>query len=375
MRTASNSYFPQVVSALSVPDPGRELEEAVREHLDVLKVATAETLPTFRTIPRVQRALEGYSDEQVLGAIRAINMGVPAVREPLRTAEFKQFRAARPETPGDLPPPDETFFARSFAPDDGLPAGVGRVVLVPKLREVRAQIGFTRLEPVTPDLQGEFDLGVQSARLGLTADWLPATEIRGEGVFIELDEEAVRRWEERDAVQDREAQLAAGYALWTKRNKHAPPFLGARFYMLHSLAHLLISAISIECGYSASAIRERIYCGPSPKNSTPMAAVLLQTGSSGTEGTLGGLIEQGRKLRHHLQHAYDMGKLCSNDPVCAAHSPQDDPAERYLEGAACHGCLFIAECSCERFNRYLDRALVVPTVGHPPELAFFGKRP
>ena len=38
------------------------------------------------------------------------------------------------------------------------------------------------------------------------------------------------------------------------------------------------------------------------------------------------------------------------------HTPADDPGERYLEGAACHGCLFIAECSCERFNRYLDRA-------------------
>jgi hypothetical protein len=46
-----------------------------------------------------------------------------------------------------------------------------------------------------------------------------------------------------------------------------------------------------------------------------------------------------------------------------------------LEGSACHGCLFIAECSCERFNRYLDRPLVVPVIGHEAELAFFGERP
>ncbi|MFO0675875.1 MAG: hypothetical protein U0169_05035 [Polyangiaceae bacterium] len=70
-----------------------------------------------------------------------------------------------------------------------------------------------------------------------------------------------------------------------------------------------------------------------------------------------------------------MGVLCSNDPVCASHSPDHDPAEHYLEGAACHGCLFIAECSCERGNRYLDRALVVPTMGRDPSLAFFGQRP
>lgn len=66
--------------------------------------------------------------------------------------------------------------------------------------------------------------------------------------------------------------------------------------------------------------------------------------------------------------------LCSNDPVCGGHDPGDDPAERYLEGAACHGCLFVAEPSCERFNLYLDRALVVPTLGQAEGLAFFGGR-
>jgi hypothetical protein len=139
--------------------------------------------------------------------------------------------------------------------------------------------------------------------------------------------------------------------------------------MLHSLAHLLISAVSLECGYPASAIRERIYCAPS-SDPTPMAAILLSTGTAGTEGTLGGLVEQGMLLRRHLRRAYDLGVLCSNDPVCASHDPENDPTERPLEGAACHGCLFVAECSCERFNRYLDRALVVPALGHEAE-AFF----
>jgi hypothetical protein len=35
---------------------------------------------------------------------------------------------------------------------------------------------------------------------------------------------------------------------------------------------------------------------------------------------------------------------------------------RFLHGAACHGCLLIAETSCEQHNDFLDRALVVPTV-------------
>lgn len=271
----------------------------------------------------------------------------PVTQGPLRTAEFKQFVASKPEVAGDLPPTGATFFARVAKVKDGLPQGIARLVVAHKLREVVAQIGFTRLEPVSPDLQGEYDLGVKTAALGLTTNWLPASEVRGEGVFLQLDEKAVRSWEDSEPVVARAKELAAGYDAWAKTVESPPPFPGVRFYLLHSLAHLLISAISLECGYAASALRERIYCGPSAKAPTPMAAILLSTGTSGTEGTLGGLVEQGRKIRAHLQRAWDLGRLCSNDPVCSTHSPHEDHAERFLEGAACHGCLFVAECSCD----------------------------
>ena len=57
-----------------------------------------------------------------------------------------------------------------------------------------------------------------------------------------------------------------------------------------------------------------------------------------------------------------MGGLCSNDPVCAEHDPPNPHERRFLVGAACHGCVLIAETSCEQYNDFLDRALVVPTV-------------
>lgn len=379
VRTASNSYFSQVVSALSVPEEGRELHNVIEELWEFLETADESTLPAFRNQKKVKPRIAPYSDEEVLEVVRAIRRGKPTHRDPLRTAEYKQFVAAPDEQPGDLPDPDSIFYVRTRKPA-GLPPYVVQVVLAHKLREVRAQIGFTRIEPATPNLQGEFDLGVQSAELGLQTDWLPATEVRGEGVFIRFSEDAVREWETRDAVASRAQELLAAYDIAMKPPEgveapEPPPFPGARFYMLHSLSHLLISAISLECGYAASAIRERIYCAPAASD-FPMAAVLLQTGTSGTEGTLGGLVAQGRRIEDHLARAIEMGRLCSNDPVCAAHSPYNletkkaDPAERYFEGSACHGCLFIAECSCERFNRYLDRALVVPTIGRDPELAF-----
>ena len=126
--------------------------------------------------------------------------------------------------------------------------------------------------------------------------------------------------------------------------------------MLHSLSHLLIAAVSLECGYAASSIRERIYAGESGYG------ILLYTGTSGSEGTLGGIVQVGKRIEHHLTTALEFGKLCSNDPVCAQHQPDNMQEERFLHGSACHSCLLIAETSCERRNEFLDRALVVDTV-------------
>ena len=46
---------------------------------------------------------------------------------------------------------------------------------------------------------------------------------------------------------------------------------------------------------------------------------------------------------------------------------------RFLHGSACHGCLLIAETSCEMRNEFLDRSLVVPTVSTPDAAFFDGK--
>lgn len=374
MRGASNTYFSQVVSALSIPESDSQLVEIVRGLMDVLANVPAEHLPMFRSsIPKL-KALGTATDAEVLEAIDRVKNPEDAERMPLRTAEFLQFTSQPDYHVGALPCPNDTFFARRFKPPKGLPAGISRIVLAPRLREVSVQVGFTRLESPTADLQGEYDLGVTTCRLGLNTEWLPASETWGEGVFVQLDEAALVAWEDRPAVRTRAQVLLDGYDKWATGNSKPPPFPGVRFYLLHSLSHLLVNAIAVECGYSAAALGERIYCAPRTDD-VPMAAILINTGTPGSEGTLGGLVQQGKEILEHLRRAYDMGRLCSNDPVCAYHSPPNDPTRRYREGAACHGCLYVAEPSCERFNCYLDRALVVPTMGHPPELAFFSERP
>jgi len=383
VRTASHAYFAQVVSALRLPeadpDPLRLRLRAKDVWKTVQKVTTAEELALLvKLVDHVRSALEGHSLDAALKAIRAENESTDAIAErPLRSAEFERLVKAPIELPGVVPDAGTLFAAYRIAKNKiDLPPGVGGLVVVPELREVRVQVSFSRFDSVGANLQGEFDFegrDVKPAVLTLPTGnekWLPAAEVRGEGVFVELDDVAVRAWEERGAVKVRSEQLLKAFQADSNGE-----FPGVRFYMLHSLAHLLLTAVSLECGYAASAIRERIYCGQAEANGPNMAAIMLTTGTTGSEGTLGGLVEEGRRIRHHLREAWDLGRLCSNDPVCAAHDPSADASDRHTEGAACHGCLYIAECSCERFNRFLDRALVVPTIGNDPSLAFFRERP
>jgi hypothetical protein len=129
-----------------------------------------------------------------------------------------------------------------------------------------------------------------------------------------------------------------------------------RLVLLHSFAHLLLREFSLECGYGAASIRERIYADDG------QAGVLVYTAAPDSEGTLGGLVALGEpeNLQPLIDGALTRAASCASDPLCAEHDPRRD---RSLHGAACHACLFVPETSCELGNKYLDRALVVPTFG------------
>ncbi|MBL8912022.1 MAG: DUF1998 domain-containing protein [Archangium sp.] len=362
IRTASNGYFSQSTSVISIPQP-MTLRERVRSQWKILEHATADTLPAFLTVPDVRTAVGSASVHEVLEAIAEERTAKVEESPELRTAEWLQFMSCPLERPGELPVDRKDFFwARKTARAKNLPPIIDQVIIGRRLREVQAQIGFTRLDARSPDLQGRYDLNVELAPLSLQRDWVPVTEIQGEGILLTLNEKLLHEWETSSALKPRREVLFSAWERWREITKSTYPFPGLRFYALHALSHLLMNQLSLDCGYPASAIHERLYCAPHD-SAVPMAGVLLMTGTTGAEGTLGGLVEEGKRLGSHLRHAWESARLCSNDPVCAHHEPSalDD---RHLEGAACHGCLFMPECSCERFNQYLDRALIVPTLGH-----------
>lgn len=244
----------------------------------------------------------------------------------------------------------------------GVPAaGAGAdVVQAERLREVRALVGFTRLDAPDPD---DPNLVVRAPLSRDKPTWVPGSEVRGEGIFLRLPEPLVADWEERvkDSLAVHEHREAFKRFRTSRYSDRIPgefdPMYGwprQRYIALHTLSHLLIRTIALECGYNATSLSERIYAGPG------RAGILIYTAVPDAEGTLGGLVSlaERRPLERLVRRALADARRCSSDPLCAERLPQA-PAD-FLHGAACHVCLFVSETTCERGNRFLDRRFVVP---------------
>ena len=365
VRTASNAYFAQTMSVISLPEFDEGIAEKVRNAYDRLKTLDdVQMLTSFRNVPELATEFDGIADPDVIAEFERQKGGDEAQGNevPVKVAEFRIL--AKGDACIGVDAPESKFHAETVkrsewdAAGDPLLSGIGKLVLVHRLREVAALLGFTRFEAVSPDKDGEINLEVERAALAETIRWLPAIENRGEGVFVAFSKDAIEEWLSRDGTKDRGKRIEAGWRKWTAERKLTTAvFPGLPYVMLHSLSHMLMTSIALDCGYPASSLRERIYAGEDGYG------ILIYTGSSDSEGTLGGLVETGRRLGEHLHRALRSNLLCSNDPVCAEHLPDASHEAKPLQGAACHGCLLIAETSCEQRNDFLDRALVVPTVG------------
>ncbi len=371
IRTASNAYFPHVVSVLSLPDHGTVVETAVRElWSDLQIVEDAAGLALLKKKPQVAAKLGPFADADVLKAIGEVRSGQAGERS-VKQVELDALLAA-PEGFGDDVPVDPNFHARRL-PDSVWRhtqhcAGIQAVIQVHRLREILALIGFTRFEAFTPDINGEYETDVERAQIARNPQWFPAVENRGEGIFIQIRADALRPWGARAAVSERIDQLSLGHKLWAADRKTKRLFPGGPYVLMHTLSHLLIQSLSMRCGYPASSIRERIYADTELER----FGILLFTGSPDAEGTLGGLVQEARNIEDHLLRALQMAALCSNDPICSGHNAGRSMEKRWLHGAACHGCALVAETSCELRNDYLDRALVVPILG-VSDAAFFAE--
>jgi hypothetical protein len=353
-RGASNLYYPIVESALDIPPWTKRLESLLGDYWEELeafddvdhRAGWINRLPALKAI--LDR--EGLTAEAVSREFERMQRQLEELDpQDLRTDEYRVFSAGGEHTDRDF----ETY--PTVVPErlSGLLHGIGRVA---RLREVRVVRSFTRISPPagSDNDSREAPLSVQPL------EWLPALEIRGEGIFLDLATDALEEWERSPVVVEHCRPLAAAWEIeWHHRNdnREMPFELTPRRLLVHTFAHAVMRQLTLECGYSSASLRERLYVADGPNG---MAGVLIFTGTADSDGTLGGL--QGR-ARHDLIEATVVGSIqasawCSSDPLCIVG---EMAAPDSMSGASCHSCTMVPETSCELNNRFLDRALLVGT--------------
>ena len=386
---ASNLWFPILQSVIVMPmDAG----ERKQDFADQLRVVLGDKLLQFGDNLEVIRALLAMDNTLTVPDSDA------HLREAVDLALASKTQDASPEersawSPTDLLVPEWLYLKQDAAGEHhadeasgltvsnrqiscGMPPQITRVLAVEKLREATALLGFTRID----EMDRVLDLPSRQAPLATSAPtWLVGVQNRGEGVFLELDEAAVATWEKHVTTS----------SLWTahqeahKRNfenrmsetatnlDHMVRFQPPRYWLLHTLSHVLLREMAMSSGYGAASISERIYAWRGQNGRPPAAGLLLLTTSSDSDGTLGGLVQlsEPSRLPRIVDNALRHSSRCSSDPICAYRTPA--VPEDFLHGAACHCCTMASETSCERANRFLDRRFLVPLPGPYADLAFF----
>lgn len=360
-RGASNIYFPAVESALSIPP----WSDALQEALGIYWSAIVDTLPEDRAAyigilgrGALKDALEelGLSPAELAAEIeRRLRAFSSDEALDLRGEEYRQFTFSGP-APRMA---EREFETKPVDVPVGLAPYFERIVRVARLREVRATRGFTRIHPPSnaPD---EALVSISRGNL----DWLPAIEVRGEGVFLQLRESRVADWCRAPALIARAAGINEAWVSdWQQRfGEGEPPHpITPRFLLIHTFAHVLMRQLTLESGYSSASLRERLYVAEPPH---PMAGVLIYTATTDADGTLGGLERQGlpNRIEPTVRAAIQSIEWCSSDPLCIEGLMSGTEG---FSHAACHACVLAPETACEVFNRFLDRTMLIGAPDDP----------
>lgn len=387
LRAAGNVYFPKVESSIYLPRQEGAVSAEMHELMRHPAVST--TMRTLHGIfgadlqvgmlrenllKNVPPELFGpISDEELLAGYRDL-LGVGAEQpdagddsdaefltgdDEWRFPEFQHIRER---------PKDDYLTATDPTVHPDLQPYLDRVRSVDTLRETRALRGFTRVRDDVLKLSAGKAL-LRRQPLPPVQDWLPAYVVKGEGIYFELHSDRLARWEARAEVQARAQKITDHFGAVAAQRGFQARELTPRFVLLHTLGHLLINELIFACGYSSASLRERLYVTSTPGRE--MAGLLIYTAAGDSEGTMGGLVRMARpeNLVSVFMSALSDARWCSTDPVCMdAGEKGQGPDSCNL--AACHGCALLPETSCEEFNRFLDRGLVVGTFTDP-DLGYF----
>ncbi|MBP2666536.1 MAG: hypothetical protein H6Q76_1516 [Firmicutes bacterium] len=380
-RGASNVYFPKVATSIVIPPYSDDLIDDVCGTDEWFILAERNSVPVpeatkeFLIQSIAKKISRSFADVKIV-IEKLLSAGTVEVVETeidYRYSEFQAFLGNIDE--GELDSRQFRIEIRQRNEYD-IP-GIENVVLVHRLREVRALVAFSRVKPLDRDELGpdEEKEGEKPIAVAIKHDektnWLPAAEVFGEGIFIRFNDLVLKEWQEtNEAVRQRGMGISERFEAVCARRGSSARKISPKYLFLHTFAHMLIRQLSFECGYGGASIRERIYCDEQSTDPT-MSGVLIYTASGDSDGTLGGLVRQGRPefFNAIVRNAIQNAEWCSSDPLCIESTGQGMDS---LNLAACHACCLLPETCCEEFNRLLDRGMVIG-IPDNPDMGFLSR--
>lgn len=241
---------------------------------------------------------------------------------------------------------------------------IANIYRLDSLKMTAVQVSFTRQEPIDKDYflqedsdeqnkEGQYINKKYTSIYGNRTKYIPAIANIGEGIFIDFENKKIKEWiESNDEIQNR-ANIVQKNFDDTKLNQKEERITSPKLILLHTFSHLIIKELEFLSGYPATSLHERLYI------SNDMQGILIYT-IAGAEGSYGGLVSvcKSKKIGEIIKSALHRATDCSSDPICYQTKEQGQGVGG-TNLAACYSCALLPETSCEEFNRFLDRRLLI----------------
>lgn len=362
IRTSNSVYYPLITNSLYLPT--LEIKKEIRD-----KIKTLYEDAEF-SAEKIQVKINSEKLQLTLSQIEEVMF--PENQDFIKEVDYR-LREYQYLTTNESPDDKNLVFEQENS-NELVSFGITKLLKINRLKLTSVQTGYSRQEPIDKDLFADKTMedfisvsqhavkAKYTTSKGKNTKLLPGIESFGEGIFIDFDKERISKWfeehsknksfNERIETLKNNAETSSFRRSEEKERMFANLEYLATFLFIHTFSHILIKELEFLTGYPATSLSERLYI-----NENDMQGVLIYT-MAGAEGSFGGLVSQANSERFTkiLNSALARAKDCASDPICYHSEGQGVGG---LNLASCYSCGLLPETSCEEFNSYLDRAMLI----------------
>ncbi|WP_410220580.1 DrmB family protein [Pedobacter sp.] len=358
IRSSNSVYYPNILSSIYIP-ANDELNETIIKKIK-------EYYEDDFTIPQILKILKNensreFSEQLIQNLIdnsfSEREAEIAKTENQYRYDEYKYITENSSERVEDkliFNKIDTTFFQNDL---------IKSIYKMDKIKITSVQTSYTRQEPISTNsfLEDEDAEKITTESItkkftsnyGVNTKYLPAVESFGEGIFFEFDNNLLDRWISSNPKIQERIDIIIGNHSYLDSNFDEDLVINPKYILIHTFSHLIIKELEYLCGYPSTSIQERLYID----ESLTMNGVLIYT-IAGSEGSYGGItsICDDDRIGKLIESAMIRATDCATDPICY-HTHGQGVANLNL--SACFSCTLLPETSCEMFNCYLDRRILV----------------